>query len=119
MDNFTRAYLECALWADADDAGISEVPAYLLESSIADCACFQQENADLLAEYYARRSDCPAHEGGPKAYAGHDFYLTRQGHGAGFWDRGLGELGDKLTQAAKLYGSVDDFSLLRESEEDA
>lgn len=35
---------------------------------------------------------------------GRDFCLTRNGHGAGFWDRGLGELGDKLTDAAKTYG---------------
>ena len=30
---------------------------------------------------------------------GHDYVLTTGGHGAGFWDRGLGELGDKLTEA--------------------
>jgi hypothetical protein len=32
---------------------------------------------------------------------GHDYVLTSGGHGAGFWDRGLGELGDKLTEACK------------------
>lgn len=32
---------------------------------------------------------------------GHDYVLTTGGHGAGFWDRGLGELGDKLTEACK------------------
>lgn len=37
---------------------------------------------------------------------GHDFYLTREGHGAGFWDRGLGELGDYLTTIAKGYGGA-------------
>lgn len=37
---------------------------------------------------------------------GHDFFLTRNGHGAGFWDRGLGELGDRLTSAAKVYGEA-------------
>ena len=30
---------------------------------------------------------------------GHDYVLTTGGHGVGFWDRGLGELGDKLTEA--------------------
>lgn len=35
---------------------------------------------------------------------GHDFWLNRNGHGAGFWDRGLGTLGDKLSEAAKTYG---------------
>lgn len=35
---------------------------------------------------------------------GHDFWLTRNGHGVGFWDRGLGELGDRLTAACEPYG---------------
>ena len=38
---------------------------------------------------------------------GHDFWLTRNGHGAGFWDRGLGELGQKLTEATKTFGTSD------------
>lgn len=33
--------------------------------------------------------------------------LTRNGHGAGFWDRGLGALGTELTNACKPYGGVD------------
>ncbi len=37
----------------------------------------------------------------------HDFALTRNGHGAGFWDRGLGEVGARLTEAAKVYGGQD------------
>lgn len=41
------------------------------------------------------------------AQVGHDFWLTRNGHGTGFWDRGLGDKGDRLTKAAKVYGSVD------------
>src|SRR5687768_2848375 len=30
-------------------------------------------------------------------YCGHNLWLTIMGHGAGFWDRGLGDIGDKLT----------------------
>jgi hypothetical protein len=37
---------------------------------------------------------------------GHDFWLTRNGHGAGFWDRGNGELGETLSSLAKIYGDV-------------
>jgi hypothetical protein len=39
--------------------------------------------------------------------SGHDFWWTRNGHGAGYWDRGLGEHGDKLSALAKTYGSCD------------
>ena len=40
--------------------------------------------------------------------AGRDFWLTRNGHGTGFWDEGLGgKLGDALTKKAEAYGSYD------------
>lgn len=42
--------------------------------------------------------------------AGHDFLLTRDGHGAGFWDRGLGDRGDRLTKASEPYGSSEFFA---------
>ncbi len=38
---------------------------------------------------------------------GHDFWLTRNRHGAGFWDRGLDELGEMLTKRAGTFGAVD------------
>lgn len=37
---------------------------------------------------------------------GHDLWLTRNGHGVGFWDRGLGELGSDLTLAANRMGEA-------------
>lgn len=40
---------------------------------------------------------------------GHDLWLTRNGHGAGFWDRKLGsfggyDIGDCLSEACKMLG---------------
>ena len=40
---------------------------------------------------------------------GHDLALTRNGHGAGFWDRGLGEAGDVLTAWAESLGTLHIF----------
>ncbi|MFX7784369.1 hypothetical protein ABTJ92_19280, partial [Acinetobacter baumannii] len=41
-------------------------------------------------------------------YAGHDFWLNRNGHGSGFWDGDWpGEMGDRLDEASKKYGTVD------------
>lgn len=40
---------------------------------------------------------------------GHDLALTRNGHGAGFWDRGLGEAGILLTHWAKSLGTLNIF----------
>jgi hypothetical protein len=42
--------------------------------------------------------------------AGHNFWLTQNRHGAGFWDRGLGELGDRLTAASHPYGEAQFFA---------
>jgi len=39
--------------------------------------------------------------------AGHDFWLTRRGHGAGFWDGDWPLNGDALTAASKAFGEVD------------
>jgi hypothetical protein len=39
--------------------------------------------------------------------AGHDFWLTRNGHGAGFWDgEWYKEVGERLTKASKAFGEV-------------
>lgn len=40
---------------------------------------------------------------------GHNFWLSRNGHGAGFWDRGWGDVGDALHAAAKVYGEYNLF----------
>jgi hypothetical protein len=42
---------------------------------------------------------------------GHDFILTANDHGCGFWDRGLGELGDRLTEATRGYSIDAEFAL--------
>lgn len=42
---------------------------------------------------------------------GHDFILTANGHGAGFWDRGLGARGDRLTKASDGYSLDAEFAL--------
>jgi hypothetical protein len=68
----------------------------------ADCASFQRKHARELEQYCERINrvtDDP-----PIAYAAHDFWLTRNHEGAGFWDRGLGSLGDDLTNGADAYG---------------
>jgi hypothetical protein len=43
---------------------------------------------------------------------GHDIWLTRNGHGAGFWDRGYytPEVGEKLTEIAKSLGTKNLYS---------
>jgi hypothetical protein len=58
----------------------------------------------------AERPDCFAWCAEDPGQVGHDFILTRNGHGAGFWDRGLGELGKWLTGMAKPFGSQNAYA---------
>lgn len=71
-------------------------------STDADCAKFQADNAALLA-----RAKYPQKDSTDMARAGNDFWMTRNRHGAGFWDGGLpDDLGNALTKAAKTYGEM-------------
>ena len=38
--------------------------------------------------------------------SGHDFWLTRNHHGTGFWDRIEGKLGDHITEIAERFGEA-------------
>lgn len=41
---------------------------------------------------------------------GIDFWLSRNGHGAGFFDRGLNDVGEKLQAAANTFGSSEVYA---------
>lgn len=75
--------------------GDEDLSTKALQSMMADCQAFQNDNAELLSSV------------GTTERHGHDFWLTRNGHGAGFWDRGYGRTGTLLTEAAKVWGSSD------------
>ena len=104
VDSFTQSYLETALWSETDDDGtpldrnygISDFAPEALATAVKVAKEFQTSNEDDLNE---TTGDDEQH--------GHDFWLTRNGHGAGFWDRGYGPVGERLTKAAKAYGSED------------
>jgi hypothetical protein len=84
----------------SDAHGFDNLAGDTLRTILLDCDGFQQQNRrDIeLACAYAWRCDYTV------ARAGHDFWLTRNGHGVGFWDRGLGAVGDALSKAAQAYG---------------
>jgi hypothetical protein len=101
---FIKQYLETALWSSVDGDGneldrnfsINDVDLDSLKRTIKICLEFicEAEDQSLLV-------------GVDYDTAGHDFWLTRNGHGAGFWDRGLGEQGERLTELSEEFGRVD------------
>lgn len=110
---FTEGYAEALIWSDCDDV-VSAFHAEGLDAFSADDAeRIRTECAEWLAAHFAdvRAAMVPgaaryASEPYDLSHAGHDFALTRNGHGAGFWDRGLGEVGERLSAAARAAGEV-------------
>ena len=98
---FWDAYLEAALWASTDDDGepmdrnydVRDIDKGSLRDQKKECEAFVKKAGSLLDEI-------------DDDQAGHDFWLTRNGHGTGFWDRGLGKIGDKLSKIASGFGEA-------------
>lgn len=108
LDDFEESYFEAALWSTvdaetgealdniADVEDIARLMPQWYNAQLRDIENFRESNEHLLEQ------------AGDDAQNGHDFWLTREGHGAGFWDRGYGQVGDELSKAAKIYGGVGD-----------
>lgn len=112
IDSFIEGYLTAALWSSTDTLNGEDVNLDDFEWADgqeeklkADCLDFIIANAADLLAYEEQKTH--AIEYGAFECAGHDFWLTRCWHGAGFWARGLGELGNRLTAASKAYGNID------------
>ena len=108
-DTFTRAYIGCALWSSNDESrpdggdplddnyDIGDLSPLCFATMVNDCSAFQRAFSDELTTREMR------------IQAGHDFWLTRCGHGAGFWDRDADTYGsttvrDQLDKAARACG---------------
>jgi hypothetical protein len=99
LDQMISAYIIAALWSETDDDSepldksydFGDLAAETVQSATADCTDFAN------AQWHDLEDMAPAQ-------AGHDFLLTRNRHGAGYWDRGLGAQGERLTEACRPYG---------------
>ena len=116
-DDFMRGYVEGMLFANTlitrnGEEGEFDNVIYWFQSpgrwwedtpvDLGDAAAFWESFAYVILSLdYGSHGEqwCSAE------LAGHDFALTRNGHGTGFWDRGLGAIGDMLTDACKPYGA--------------
>jgi len=92
-------YVECALWSSTLEDGTPMDRDYGPEDLASET--LQSMRTDVLDFLEGAGSDLDAIDA---EQAGHDFWLTRNRHGAGFWDRGLGDLGERLTAMAHPYG---------------
>lgn len=96
-------YLDCALWSSTGDddqpldvLGVEAIAPETRAKMRRELTAFVLKNQGLIKA-----------SGLQDTQVGHDFWLTRNGHGAGFWDRDLGEIGEQLTKACKEFPEVD------------
>lgn len=115
LKSFTNAYITAALWSSTDESnesGGEPMDANYDAGDLADKAMAQMQreaqafydaHGDKFTEENCKHESCSVDE-----CAGHDFWLTRNGHGAGFWDGDWIEpIATELTAAAKAAGSRD------------
>lgn len=102
-DQITKHYAIAALWSSTDDQGEPLDSNHSLDDISAET--WGRMSEDVL-QFIKASAELLGHSGQSDEQIGHDFWLTRNGHGAGFWDRGLGDIGDKLTDACKAFGEV-------------
>lgn len=94
MNAFLEAYIEAALWSSNDESTSEggepldknydgdDIHPNTLAVMETDCLKFQAFNREAIELGYDHtKSTCTQDE-----QAGHDFWLTRNGHGCGFWD---------------------------------
>ena len=102
MNKTLEQYLISALWSSCDNNDdnldenytLEDIHKSAIEQAEKDLDQFIDKAGDLILDM-------------DETQLAHDFWLTRNHHGAGFWDRGLGEKGDKLTELAESFGECD------------
>ena len=102
LETFKTAYLAAALWTATNEDGEPLDDTYSPEDFAPEALARATTDCEDFIKSCGRDLN-----GIDVEQAGHDFWLTRNGHGAGFRDRGLGERGKRLTDAAHAYGSCD------------
>lgn len=109
LDDFLSGYAYAILWANAyryegEEMVLDEDATYAYHSPgkwWEDCGIDLDDAREFFHAHWPVLWDLGKDD---FAQHGHDFALTRNGHGAGFWDRGYGEVGERLTESAKVYG---------------
>lgn len=114
MDEFTEAYIECALWSTNDEStpqggvqlyknySVDDIAPETLAQMEKDCEEFQHRNFGALYRH-ARMYDSEQYS--TDENAGKDFWLTRNGHGAGFGDEDYPTAFDRqFRKEAKRFG---------------
>ena len=104
LATFRAAYIEALLGSETDENSESGDDNFEGEEDNLSPEAYADIFTDTWGFFETQRELFAGHE----ALAGHDFALTRNGHGAGFWDRPDvygDEAAKALTEASRPYGT--------------
>ena len=101
LDQMIDAYITCALWSSVVDEGMPLGDSFTADDLTPDALARIQDDCRT---FYIKTSSRYIFDAETPDQMGHDLWLTRNGHGAGFWDRGLGEVGERLSDLARSMG---------------
>ena len=114
LKEFTQACIDALYFTETGDEGIDGIAS--------DAKIDKESRLDLEADCrswwrqfgcYVLADSCTCNrssEYSKAGQAGHDFWLTRNGHGAGFWDGDWSDnYAEMFTKGSKGYGQVDVF----------
>ncbi len=97
LDTVVDHYLIAALWTEGD----GELDGFsICQIDPASRAQVKKDIEDFLAKVTAQGIDTSSWN---DEQLGHDFWLTRNGHGAGFWDRGHEPAGRQLSDICRAF----------------
>lgn len=108
-DAFTIAYITAALFTEEENlisVAVQQLSDELIHTMHQDCTEFQRRAHPILELETTTHRLQDRHS--LQEQAAHDFWLTRNGHGVGFWDGDWSEpAGSRLDEIAKAFPSVD------------
>lgn len=104
VSDVVKEYLETALWSSTDDEGhpldrnyeLADIAAQSVSQAFNDVVEFL-DSAGVDAMGLSAEK------------IGHNLWLNRNRHGAGFWDLGLGFRGERLSDVAHALGASDAY----------
>ena len=105
--------LATLLWSEspegADDIDDTQATGELIERVKKDWESFREQAEAMGFDAVEHRAMMINREHGDEwDHAAHDFILTRNGHGAGFWDGDWHEpWGERLTELCKVFGPLE------------
>ena len=107
-DDFVQGYLAAALWAGLDLSDVGEDELRTLDQRAETWDSDSVVTAIMVCDDFRRLAgENLLSQAGDDSQNGHDFYLTRNGHGTGFWDRGYpDDVGERLTKHARTFGET-------------